>query len=283
MVMGRQGDPAAYELAREAANHPLLGREEESRLARRADAGDAEAQRRLIASHLRLVVKIARSYRDSGLPMSDLVQEGTVGLIRAVRRFNPDRGVRLSTYAMWWVRASIQDHVVHSWSLVRMGTTNTQKALFLRLRRLKAELVDGAEGLSDEFVARLSRGLDTTATEVRALARRVAGGDWSLDQPTNEDGGTTWLDRLAEESPTPEEAVVEASERRFVSEIVAKALAMLPPREEFIIRRRYFEEARQTFEGIGREIGLSKDRVRQLEARALARLGDYLRPVLAGE
>jgi RNA polymerase sigma-32 factor len=283
MVMGRQGDPAAYELAREAATHPMLGRDEESRLARRADAGDAEAQRRLIASHLRLVVKIARSYRDSGLPMSDLVQEGTVGLIRAVRRFNPDRGVRLSTYAMWWVRASIQDHVVHSWSLVRMGTTNSQKALFLRLRRLKAELVDGAEGLSDDIVARLSRGLDTTATEVRALARRVAGGDWSLDQPTNEDGGTTWLDRLTEPSPTPEEAVVEASERRFVSDIVAKALAMLPPREEFIIRRRYFEEARQTFEGIGREIGLSKDRVRQLEARALARLRDYLRPVLAGE
>ena len=281
--MGRQGDPAAYELAREAANHPLLGREEESRLARRADAGDAEAQRRLIASHLRLVVKIARSYRDSGLPMSDLVQEGTVGLIRAVRRFNPDRGVRLSTYAMWWVRASIQDHVVHSWSLVRMGTTNTQKALFLRLRRLKAELVDGAEGLSDEFVAKLSRGLDTTATEVRALARRVAGGDWSLDQPTGGDGTTTWLDRLTEESPSPEDAVVEASERRFVNDIVAKALAMLPPREEFIIRRRYFEEARQTFEGIGREIGLSKDRVRQLEARALARLRDYLRPVLAGE
>ena len=283
MVMGRQGDPPAYELARDAANQPLLGREEESQLARCADAGDAEAQRRLVASHLRLVVKIARSYRDSGLPMSDLVQEGTVGLIRAVRRFNPDRGVRLSTYAMWWVRASIQDHVVHSWSLVRIGTTNTQKALFLRLRRLKADLVDGAEGLSDEFVARLSRGLDITATEVRALARRVAGGDWSLDQPTHVDGATTWLDRLASESPTPEEAVIEASERRFITDIVARALAMLPPREEFIIRRRYFEDARQTFEGIGREIGLSKDRVRQLEARALAKLRDYLQPALAGE
>jgi RNA polymerase sigma-32 factor len=283
MGMGRQGSPAAYDLAREAARHPLLGREEEQRLVRRADAGDAEAQRRLVASHLRLVIKIARSYRDSGLPMSDLVQEGTIGLIRAVRRFNPDRGVRLSTYAMWWVRAAIQDHVVHSWSLVRMGTTNTQKALFLRLRRLKAELVDGAEGLSDDIVARLAKGFDTTAAEVSALARRVAGGDWSLDQPTSDDGATTWLDRLTSDSPTPEEAVVEASERRFVSEIVAKALAMLPPREEFIIRQRYFEDVRQTFEAIGREIGLSKDRVRQLETRALAKLRDLLQPALAGE
>jgi RNA polymerase sigma-32 factor len=278
-----KSDPGAYDLAREAARHPMLDREEERRLLCRADAGDAEAQRRLVASHLRLVVKIARSYRDSGLPMSDLVQEGTIGLIRAVRRFNPDKGVRLSTYAMWWVRASIQDHVVHSWSLVRMGTTNTQKALFLRLRRFKTELVDGAEGLSDDLVARLSKGLDTTATEVRALARRVAAGDWSLDQSTHGDGVTTWLDRLASEQPTPEEAVAEVSERRFINDLVAKALAMLPPREEFIIRRRYFEDVRQTFEAIGREIGVSKDRVRQLEARALAKLREHLQPALARE
>ena len=276
--------PAGTSLLREAARQPFLGREEESRLARRADAGDVDATRRLIASHLRIVIRIARSYRSSGLPMSDLVQEGTLGLIRAVRRFNPDRGVRLSTYAIWWIRAAIQDYVVHSWSLVRIGTTNTQKALFLRLRRVTAELIDGAEGLSDEIAAKLARGFDTTAVEVRALARRVAGGDWSLDQPVGgSHGEQTWMERLTSDAPTPEDTVVEASQRRFLTDIIDKALAMLPPREELIIRRRYFEEARQTFEAIGRDIGLSKDRVRQLEARALAKLRELLQPALAGE
>ncbi len=276
--------PAETSLVREAARQPFLGREEESRLARRADAGDVDAARRLISSHLRMVIRIARSYRSSGLPMSDLVQEGTLGLIRAVRRFNPDRGVRLSTYAIWWIRAAIQDYVVHSWSLVRIGTTNTQKALFLRLRQVTAELIDGAEGLSDEIAAKLARGFDTTAVEVRALARRVAGGDWSLDQLIGgRDGEQTWMERLTSDAPTPEDTVVEASQRRFLTNLIDRALAMLPPREELIIRRRYFEEARQTFEAIGRDIGLSKDRVRQLEARALAKLRELLQPALAGE
>jgi RNA polymerase sigma-32 factor len=279
--MSQRWTTAPGDFLREAARQPMLGREEESRLARRADAGDAEATRRLIASHLRVVIRIARGYRSSGLPMADLVQEGTVGLIRAVRRFNPDHGARLSTYAMWWIRAAIQDHVVHSWSLVRMGTTNTQKALFLRLRQLGSELIDGAEGLSDEIVAKLARGFDTTASEVRSLARRMTAGDWSLDQAPA--GGSPWVDRLASDAPTPEDEAAEASQRRFLGEIVDRALAMLPPREQLIIRRRYFEEARQTFEAIGREVGLSKDRVRQLEAKALATLREVLRPALAGE
>ncbi len=269
-----------------AVDEPVLGRDEERELARRADAGDADAASRLIASHLRFVIKIARRYRGSGLPMSDLIQEGTVGLIRAVRRFNPDRGVRLSTYAMWWIRAAIQDHVVHSWSLVRMGTTNAQKAMILRLRQVTAELIGGAEGLSDDITARLAKSFGATANEVATLARRLAGGDWSLDQPMAGPGGDgdqrTWMDCLASDAPTPEQAVAEASERRFVSEIVGKALAMLPPREQLVIRKRYFEEVRQTFEAIGRELGVSKDRVRQLETRALAKLRELLQPALAG-
>lgn len=269
-----------------AVDEPVLGRDEERELARRAEAGDADAAGRLIASHLRFVIKIARRYRGSGLPMSDLIQEGTVGLIRAVRRFNPDRGVRLSTYAMWWIRSAIQDHVVHSWSLVRMGTTNAQKALILRLRQVTAELIGGAEGLSDEITARLAKSFGATANEVATLARRLAGGDWSLDQPMAGPGGDgdqrTWMDCLASDAPTPEQAVAEASERRFVSEIVGKALAMLPPREQLVIRKRYFEEVRQTFEAIGRELGVSKDRVRQLETRALAKLRELLQPALAG-
>ena len=269
-----------------AVDEPVLGRDEERELARRAEAGDADAAGRLIASHLRFVIKIARRYRGSGLPMSDLIQEGTVGLIRAVRRFNPDRGVRLSTYAMWWIRSAIQDHVVHSWSLVRMGTTNAQKALILRLRQVTAELIGGAEGLSDEITARLAKSFGATANEVATLARRLAGGDWSLDQPMAGPGGDgdqrTWMDCLASDAPTPEQAVAEASERRFVSEIVGKALAMLPPREQLVIRKRYFEEVCQTFEAIGRELGVSKDRVRQLETRALAKLRELLQPALAG-
>ncbi|MCH8835126.1 MAG: RNA polymerase factor sigma-32 [Proteobacteria bacterium] len=267
-------------------DEPVLGRDEERELARRAEAGDADAAGRLIASHLRFVIKIARRYRGSGLPMSDLIQEGTVGLIRAVRRFNPDRGVRLSTYAMWWIRSAIQDHVMHSWSLVRMGTTNAQKAMILRLRQVTAELIGGAEGLSDEITARLAKSFGATANEVATLARRLAGGDWSLDQPMAGPGGDgdqrTWMDCLTSDAPTPEQAVAEASERRFVSEIVGKALAMLPPREQLVIRKRYFEEVRQTFEAIGRELGVSKDRVRQLETRALAKLRELLQPALAG-
>ncbi len=268
-----------------AVDQPVLGRDEERELARRAEAGDADAAGRLIASHLRFVIKIARRYRGSGLPMSDLIQEGTVGLIRAVRRFNPDRGVRLSTYAMWWIRSAIQDHVMHSWSLVRMGTTNAQKAMILRLRQVTAELIDGAEGLSDEITAKLANSFGATANEVATLARRLAGGDWSLDQPVAGGDGDqrTWMDCLASDAPTPEQTVAEASERRFLSEIVDKALAMLPPREQLVIRKRYFEEARQTFETIGRELGVSKDRVRQLEARALAKLRELLQPALAGK
>ena len=270
-----------------AVDVPVLGRDEERELARRAEAGDADAAGRLIASHLRFVIKIARRYRGSGLPMSDLIQEGTVGLIRAVRRFNPDRGVRLSTYAMWWIRSAIQDHVVHSWSLVRMGTTNAQKAMILRLRQVTAELIGGAEGLSDEITARLAKSFGATANEVATVARRLAGGDWSLDQPMagpGDDGDQrTWMDCLASDAPTPEQAVAEASERRFVSEIVGKALAMLPPREQLVIRKRYFEDVRQTFEAIGRELGVSKDRARQLETRALAKLRELLQPALAGK
>jgi len=268
---------------REVARQPMLDRDEEQRLARRAGNGDGEAAHRLVASHLRFVIKIARTYRDSGLPMSDLVQEGTVGLIHAVRRFNPDRGVRLSTYAMWWIRAAMQDHAVRSWSLVRIGTTNAQKAMFLRLRQMTAEFIDGAGELSDELTTRMARGFGTTAAEVRALARRIAAGDVSLDQPFfSGDDRHTLADTLASDAPTPEDHAAETSERHFLGEMLDKALAMLPPREELIIRMRYFEDVRHTFEAIGHEIGLSKDRVRQLEAQALERLRDLLQPALAG-
>lgn len=277
----------AMDLLRVAARQPMLAHDEEARLAREASAGDREAEGHLVLSHLRVVIKIARSYRGSGVPMSDLVQQGTLGLIHAVRKFNPDRGIRLSTYAMWWVRAAIQDHVVRSWSLVRVGTTNGQKALFLRLRRMTAELIGGAEDLSDEIVHKLARGFGVTAAEVLALARRLAGGgDQPLDRPVDRGGRLArqepagWLSFLASSQPDPEEALSQVSERRFMGEVIDRALGMLPPRERVIIERRYMAEARATFEAIGREIGLSKDRVRQLERIALEKLRTLLQPAL---
>ncbi len=277
----------ANSLLRVAARQPMLEHDEEARLAREASAGDREAEGHLILSHLRVVIKIARIYRGSGVPMSDLVQQGTLGLIHAVRKFNPDRGIRLSTYAMWWIRAAIQEHVVRSWSLVRVGTTNGQKALFLRLRRMTAELLGSAEDLSDEIVHKLARGFGVTAAEVTGLARRLAGGgDQTLDRAADRegrsegDGRIGWLSFLASSQPDPEEALSQVSERRFLGEVVDRALGMLPPRERVIIERRYMAEARATFDAIGREIGLSKDRVRQLERAALEKLRTMLQPVL---
>ena len=260
----------------------FLEKEEERELAVRAGQGDKEATDRLITSHFNYVVKLAKGYRRSGVPMPDLIQEGMVGLAQAVKRFNPDRNVRLSTYAMWWIRTSMQDHIVKSWSVVRLSTTSAQKSLFLNLRRLTADLIDGADALSDDIVSRLAERFETTAADVRNLARRVTAKDLSLNIRVFEDSNESWLDMLASDDPTAEEALATAGERLQLSDIIAKALANLPDREQFIIRHRYFSEAKQTFAAIGKELNLSKDRVRQLEARALKALQDLLEPALRG-
>jgi len=260
----------------------FLEKEEERELAVRAGRGDREAADRLITSHFNYVVKLAKGYRRSGVPMSDLIQEGMVGLAQAVKRFNPDKDVRLSTYAMWWIRASMQDHIVRSWSLVRLSTTSAQKSLFLNLRRLTADLIDGADALSDEIVTRLAERFETTAADVRNLARRVTSKDQSLNTRLSDDGEDSWLDMLASDEPNAEEVLAAEGERLQISGIIAKALANLPDREQFIIRNRYLGEAKKTFAAIGTELNLSKDRVRQLEARALRSLEELLEPVLAG-
>jgi RNA polymerase sigma-32 factor len=262
----------------EAVRHPLLAPEQEVELARRAEAGDGEALYRLVASHLRYVIKIARGYRGWGPPMSDLIQEGTLGLIQAIRRFDPERGVRLSTYATWSIRAAIQDHVLQSWSMVRLGTSNAQKMLALALRRNADGAIRGEGDPGDDRLARLAKRFNSSAAEVARMARRMAGRDYSLDQLTAV--GRAFIDRLASELPSPEQWLAQVSEQRYLREAVRRALTKLSPREQFIIRKRYFEEAKQTFEMIGRELGISKDRVRQLEAGALAKLEPLLRPVL---
>lgn len=267
-------------LISEAIKHPILAVDEERELARRAEAGDPEALGRLVGSHLRFVIKIARAYRGWGLPMSDLIQEGTLGLIQAVRRFDPDRSVRLSTYAMWWIRSATQDYVVRSWSVVQIGTTNAQKALALKLKRTTDQRVNADDEWSDDLTTRLAKRFGLAAADVAKLARRVTLRDRSLDRLTA--AGKDLFDRLASDLPSPEQIVARVNDQRVMSEMLNAALARLPPREQLVIRACYFEEARHTFEAIGQELGLSKDRVCQLEARALTQLRALLAPVLAG-
>lgn len=261
---------------------PLLSREEEAELAMRSAAGDGAALDRLVASHRQFVVKIAGKYRNYGLPMQDLVQEGLIGFIHAVGKFDRNREARLNTYAMWWVRASIQDHVVRSWSLVRIGTTAAQKALFFRLRRMMADLKEGADAKSEEVQRALSKRFGMPLKDVLALVRRSAGHDYSLNRRVAANAPEEWLDRLADAKPDPEDIEAAASRRRFWGSLIERALAALPPREATIIRCRYLMERVPTRETIGRELGISKERVRQLEKAAMEKLRALMAPLRQG-
>jgi RNA polymerase sigma-32 factor len=258
------------------AAFPVLSSDEERDLAQRARSGDESAQLRLVQSHLRLVAKLARPYRATGLPLSDLMQEGVIGLLHAVRKFNPDKDARLATYAAWWVRSAIQDHVIRSWSIVRIGTTSAQKSLFLQLRK---RLAEGAGNLSDETAISLAQRFGATAADVWALARRVALPDASIDQRA-EMSDHSIAETLPAPDPSPEEIVVERLAGRTRRQALAAALAALSPRERLIIMRRHLAEACPSLETVAREVGLSKERVRQLEKAALAKLRSTLQPAL---
>lgn len=256
----------------------LLDRGREAMLTRRAHQGDRAAVDELISSHLRYVVRIARRYRASGSSLDDLVQEGMIGLLRAIERFNPDRGARLATYAMWWIRASIQEHVMRSWSLVRVGTSAAQRTVFFNLRSIAADLRVSVDQISEELLAAMSQRFDVPLREIRRLANRMAQHDRSLNTRVAADGeqGDEWIDRIADTGPTPEEAMAARSEKHFLGELLGKALAALPDRERHIIQCRYLSEAAATRDAIARELGVSKERVRQLEIRALERLRGML-------
>ena len=268
---------------------PHLTPDEERELARRAAAGDGAAAERLIVSHLAVVATVARRYGRLGLPINDLIQEGTVGLIHAVRKFDPDHNARLATYAMWWIRAAIQDYVVRSWSLVRVGKSAAHKALFFALKRRGAESRPGGpfgDHPAEEVMSRLALRFRLPPAEVAGLARRVADKDQPLDAPFagkagDSASGGCFADRLAADQPTPEDLVAASGMARLWAGLIDKALAMLPAREAAIIRERHLGDVVKTFEAIGRELGLSKDRVRQLEKQALLRLRELLTPQAA--
>jgi RNA polymerase sigma-32 factor len=257
---------------------PRLSRVEERDLFRRLRSGDAAAATRLVTSHLRFVFHIAKRYSSYGHPLADLIQEGTVGLLEAVKRFNPDRDVQLSTYAMWWIRAAIQDYVVRSRSLVKIGTTAAQKSLFFNLRRRVGELVDG-DGSSEELARSLADRFNTSVAEIINFARRIARPDLSLDAATAVEDGSPIIGQIPDERPTPEDALLAASEGWLWRERLTRALSALPPRELLIIRRRFLADKAPSRAVLGAELGLSKERVRQLEERALARLKAILQPL----
>ena len=257
---------------------PAVSVEEERDLARRSQAGDREASDRLLQAHLAFVVGIARKYRRYGVPMNDLVQEGSIGLLHAIRKFDPAAGARLSTYAGWWVRAAIQDHVVRSWSLVRIGTTAAQRAMFFHLRRRMAELRGGADAMTEDVLRPVARKFGVPLKEAMALARRAAERDRSLNQPVRSDGAAEWGERLADGRESPEEAAAGASAERFRRGLVARALKSLSRRERTIVAGRFMAESRRTRGAIAAELGISRERVRQLEIAALAKLRRLIGP-----
>jgi RNA polymerase sigma-32 factor len=255
-------------------DYPLLKAEEEVEYAQRWQRdGDEEALDLLVGSHLRLVVKIAMGFRGYGLPVSDLISEGSVGLMQAADRFDPERGFRFSTYASWWIRAAIQEYILHSWSLVKMGTTAAQKKLFFNLRKLKGELEAMEEGdLQPEQVESIATRLGVPEQDVISMNRRLAGPDNSLNAPLGEEGSGEWQDWLVEPSENQEDLLAEQEEFKKRAGLVKSAMSVLNDRERRILTARRLSDNPLTLEELSHEYGISRERVRQIEARAFEKL-----------
>ena len=258
----------------EIRRFPMLQPEQEFMLAKRwQEQGDTEAAHQLVTSHLRLVAKIAMGYRGYGLPLNEIISEGNVGLMQAVKRFDPDRGFRLATYAMWWIRAAIQEYILHSWSLVKMGTTAAQKKLFFNLRKLKGQMQAIDEGdLAPETVKAIAERLDVTETEVVEMNRRLEGADRSLNVPLRVDSETDWQDWLVDEAASQETRVLEADEFDHRMSLLHRAMGVLNERERHILTERRLKDEPTTLEELSGEYGISRERVRQIEVRAFEKL-----------
>jgi RNA polymerase sigma-32 factor len=269
----------------EIKKFPILAPEEEFMLAKRwTEHQDTDAAAKLVNSHLRLVAKIAMGYRGYGLPVSELISEGNIGLMQGVKKFEPDRGFRLATYAMWWIRASIQEFILRSWSLVKMGTTAAQKKLFFNLRRMKNQIEAFEDGdLKPADVTKIATDLGVSEEDVISMNRRMAmGGDTSLNVPLREDGEGTWQDWLVDSGPLQDERVAEAQETRVRHELLVEAMQSLNEREKHILTERRLTDEPKTLEELSQVYDVSRERIRQIEVRAFEKLQKALMS-LAGE
>ena len=238
---------------------------------------DTEAARQLITSHLRLVAKIAMGYRGYGLPIDDVISEGNVGLMKAVKRFEPERGFRLSTYAMWWIRASIQEYILRSWSLVKLGTTAAQKKLFFNLRRIKGQIKAIDDGdLPPEAVTEIATRLDVPEKDVVDMNRRMAGADYSLNAPVRSDMDAEWIDRLEDDQDDQETNFAEAEELGKRRELLEGALEDLNDRERHIFTARCLDDPSLTLEDLSKVYDISRERVRQIEVRAFEKVQKHM-------
>jgi RNA polymerase sigma-32 factor len=266
-------------LVRSSMSTPLLTRERELSLAKAwRDEEDELALHELITSYGRLVAGMAVRFRNYGLPLADLIQEGNVGLMQAAARFEPERDIRFSTYASWWVRSAMQDYILRNWSIVRTGTTSSQKSLFFNLRRLRAR-IEGRTGklLDDAGRKEIAAELKVPERDVQGMSARLSASDQSLNAPVGEETDLSWQDYLVDDRPTPEAVTIEAKDAEIRSDWVQSALSDLPVREARIIQARLLEEDTLTLEALGAELGVSKERVRQLEKRALNKLRERFR------
>jgi RNA polymerase sigma-32 factor len=263
----------------EIRRFPMLEPEQEYMLAKRwADDGDVASAHQLVTSHLRLVAKIAMGYRGYGLPVGELISEGNIGLMQAVKRFDPERGFRLATYAMWWIRAHIQEYILRSWSLVKMGTTASQKKLFFNLRKVKGQLKAIEEGdLTPEHVEQIATRLNVSQNDVISMNRRLAAPDNSLNAPVRADSEGEWQDWLVDEEPDQETRLADSEELTNRRALLADAMTQLNDRERHILTKRRLSEEPTTLEDLSKEYGISRERVRQIEVRAFEKLQRLMR------
>ena len=269
------GDASLNQYMAEIKKFPLLTPEQEYMLSKRyQEHEDSKAAEQLVTSHLRLVAKIAMKYRGYGLPVTELISEGNIGLMQGVKKFDPERGFRLATYAMWWIRASMQEFILRSWSLVKIGTTAAQKKLFFNLRRMKNNLEAFEDGdLKPDDVAKISHDLGVTETEVVSMNRRMSkGGDTSLNVPMNEDGEGQWQDWLVDDEPLQDKAVADAQESDIRHDMLTEAMDGLNDREKHILAERRLSDDPKTLEELSQVYEVSRERIRQIEVRAFEKL-----------